>query len=170
MTDQNIILTGFMGTGKTTVGKLLAKQLEYQFVDTDELIMSRCNQTIAQIFKIQGEAAFRKMEREIAMELSEQERNIISTGGKMMLDSINVEILGKKGKIFCLVANPDEIIARISGDKNIERPLLQVPDPAARIAELMKERKDGYAKFIQIDTTGLNPEEVCNTIIGKFAI
>ncbi|MBF0467596.1 MAG: shikimate kinase [Desulfamplus sp.] len=186
MDNQNIILTGFMGTGKTTVGKLLAKKLGYRFLDTDEVIMSRHNMTVAEIFKTKGEAAFRKMEQELALELAQQDRLVISTGGGMMLDRFNSDtlegkngyqledgknngLLEKRGVIFCLVAKPDEIVARVSGDKDIERPLLQVDDPRARIAELLNERKDLYARFIQVDTTGLAPEAVCSLVLEMFA-
>jgi len=183
MSDKNIILTGFMGTGKTTVGKLLANQLRYKFVDTDETIMSRCNQTITEIFHTHGEAAFRQMERDLALELAQQDRLIISTGGGMMLDSVNVDTLeGKnthccitkgsnrgasktKGIIVCLVADPDAIIARVTGDNTIERPLLKVAEPKSRIAKLLKERKKAYARFIQVDTTGRTPQGVCRAVM-----
>ncbi|MBF0231647.1 MAG: shikimate kinase [Desulfamplus sp.] len=190
MAGQNIVLTGFMGTGKTTVGKLLAKKLGYKFLDTDQIIMSRCNMTVAEIFKIKGEALFRKMERELALELSLQDKLVISTGGAMMLDPFNVDalerkityeledekgedeknndLLKKQGMIFCLVADPDEIVARVSGDNGIERPLLKVDDPKARIAELLNERKEGYARFVQVDTTALTPEAVCKVIMDMF--
>ncbi len=199
MTKQNIILTGFMGTGKSTVGKMLAKKLGYSFIDTDETIMSRCGITIAEIFKSQGEAAFRKMERSLALELSNQEGLVISTGGGMLLDSVNAELLEgtiesemegfktdnltnnkepinsnhrgtakTKGKIFCLVASTDEIIARISSDTNIERPLLKVDDTKIRVTQLIQERKEQYARFIEVDTTTKTPEVVCNTIIKLF--
>ncbi|MBF0209429.1 MAG: AAA family ATPase, partial [Desulfamplus sp.] len=81
MLNQNIILTGFMGTGKSTVGRLVAKELNYKFVDTDELIMARCKMTVAEIFSTKGEQEFRQMEEELALELSQQDRLVISTGG-----------------------------------------------------------------------------------------
>ena len=99
---KNIILTGFMGTGKTTVGKLLAQRLGYRFVDTDELIQARQKRSIPEIFTESGEAAFRAMEREIAPELAAQEGLIISTGGGMMLDPANIVALAQKGQIFLL--------------------------------------------------------------------
>ena len=92
-----------MGTGKTTAGKLLSKELGYDFVDTDDLIMSRCGKTVALIFETEGENSFRSMERELAIELSEREKLVISTGGKMMLDSENCAVLKKNGRIFCSV-------------------------------------------------------------------
>lgn len=165
---ENIILTGFMGTGKTTVGKLLASKLNYEFVDTDDLIMSRCGKTIAQIFETEGENAFRNMEKGVAAELSEKEKLVVSTGGKMMLDTANAFALKKSGKIFCLVATPEEIMGRVSADSAIERPLLQGPAPEERIMRLFEERKEGYGRFTQIDTTGKNPQTVCSEIMDLF--
>ncbi len=165
MNSENIILTGFMGTGKSTVGKLLAQALDYEFVDTDEIIMSRCGKTVAQIFETQGEGIFRKMEHDLALELSKIEKLVISTGGKMMLDSQNADTLGRRGNVFCLVATPDEIVARVSVDVTIERPLLQVENPKERILELLEERKEGYGEFTQIKTTGKFPDNVCREIM-----
>lgn len=174
MPNENIILTGFMGTGKTTVGKLIAKELGYKFVDTDEMIMARANMTIAEIFKNYGEPAFRKMEYNLALELVEKERLVVSTGGGMLLNSEISDILeGKnsskrRGIIFCLAADFDTIIARVIADKNIERPLLKTDEPKAQIAKLLQDRKERYSKFIEIDTTSVTPETVCQTIINKF--
>lgn len=168
MTGQNIILTGFMGTGKTTVGKLLAEVLGYEFVDTDEMIMAQCNSTVAQIFEAEGEQGFRKRERDLVLELAQRQSLVISTGGGMMLDSANVNALGREGKIFCLVAEPEKIIARISGDRTIERPLLKVADPEARVAELLNERKEIYGRFVQVDTTGITPDAVCKVIMDML--
>src|SRR6187399_1176730 len=91
---RNIVLTGFMGTGKTTVGRLLAARLGYEFVDTDEAIVERHGE-IADIFRTRGEEAFRQIERQLAAELASRERLVISTGGRMMLDPDNVAALGR---------------------------------------------------------------------------
>src|SRR5262245_20360797 len=109
---RNIVLTGFMGTGKTTVGRLLAARLGYEFVDTDQVIFERDGE-IADIFRTRGENAFREIERELARELASRERLVISTGGRMMLDPDNATAFGRNGMIFCLVATPDEIFERI---------------------------------------------------------
>ncbi|MBF0199747.1 MAG: shikimate kinase [Desulfamplus sp.] len=165
---KNIILTGFMGTGKSTAGKLTADALNYDFVDTDEAIMLKAGQTVAQIFESQGEDAFRAMEHDLAVELSERSSLVISTGGKMMLDTENVRLLGRNGWIFCLTASPEEIIERISRDRTIKRPLLDVADPPRRIRELLGSRKKGYEKFMQIDTTSKTPEMICEKILSLF--
>lgn len=168
MTRSNIILTGFMGTGKTTVGKLLAKQLGYLFVDTDELIQARSGQTIPEIFREKGEAAFRRMEADIARELGGMEGLIVSTGGRLMLDEGNAAALGANGRVFCLQATPEEIVARVANDAGVERPLLQGGSPIDRIAELMQERADGYARFTQILTSGKTPEAVARCLLDRY--
>lgn len=162
---RNIILTGFMGTGKTTVGKLLAEQLDCEFIDTDLLIEAR-HGAIAQIFAEQGETVFRQIERDIARELAHREGIVISTGGRMMLDPANVASLGQNGRVFCLVATPTEILARVTNDSSrIERPLLNVPNPSERIMALLQERHEKYQQFPQIITSGQQPVEVVETIL-----
>ena len=122
--SRNIVLTGFMGTGKTTVGRLLAQQLGYEFVDTDQIIEERHGK-IGDLFRSAGEEAFRRIERELASELADRERLVIATGGRMMLDPQNVASLSRNGRVFCLVATPDEIFDRVVHDSSrVERPLL----------------------------------------------
>ena len=163
--NKNIILTGFMATGKTTVGKLLAKKLQRDFVDTDQLIETRQGLTIPEIFTNLGEAAFRQMEAEIAEELGEKEGLIISTGGRLMLDPANAAALSNKGRVFCLVAPPQEILARLSSDKDNRRPLLDVPNPDEQIVELLKEREKGYQRFLKFSTDNKLPADVAENIL-----
>ncbi len=163
--NKNIILTGFMATGKTTVGKLLAKKLHRDFVDTDQLIEARQGQSIADIFANQGESAFRQMEADIALELGEREELIISTGGRLMLDPGNVASLSRKGRVFCLVATPEEIASRLQEDKNNPRPLLDTPSPEKQIIELLQEREKGYQPFFKLATDGKQPAEVAEDLL-----
>lgn len=168
MAKPNIILTGFMATGKTTVGKLLADQLDYDFVDTDQLIVKRSGQEIAEIFREQGEDAFRAMEAAIARELSGKEGLVISTGGRLMLDPVNAKVLGRKGRVFCLVATPEEILERASKDLHVKRPLLEVSNPMQRIVGLMQQREEDYGRFSQLVTSAKTPDEVTRNLIGIF--
>jgi shikimate kinase len=165
MTKPNIIITGFMGTGKTTVGKLLATQLGYDFVDTDELIVARSGQTVEEIFQDKGEEAFREMEAIVAMELGGKEGLVISTGGRTMLDPTNAAALSKRGRIFCLVATPEEIMEHLARAPEVRRPLLDGSNPMARIVEIMREREEGYARFPQLVTSGKSPEELTNLLL-----
>jgi shikimate kinase len=168
MPRPNIILTGFMATGKTTVGKLLADQLGYEFVDTDELIVERSGQSVAEIFHKKGEAIFREMEAAIAQELGEKEGLVVSTGGRFMLDPANAAALDKSGRVFCLLAAPEEILERVSKDRHVKRPLLEDPNPIQRIVELMQQREEGYGCFTQITTSGKTADEVAQNLIGIF--
>lgn len=168
MSKPNIILTGFMATGKTTVGKLLAQQLGYQFLDTDELIVERNKMTVAEIFQEKGEAAFRRMESDLARELAEKEGLVISTGGRLMLDPANAAVLSRRGRVFCLVATPQEILDRISRDHEVKRPLLEVPDPMQSIVELLQQREEDYGRFPQLMTSAKTPDEVTRNLVGIF--
>jgi len=163
--NKNIILTGFMGTGKTTVGKLLAKKLNRDFIDTDQLIEKRQGLTIPEIFADMGEAAFRRMEADMALELGEQEGLVISTGGRFMLDPANVAALSSKGRVFCLVATPQEILSRLKKDKDNRRPLLDVINPREQIVELLQERKKGYQRFLNLATDDRQPTDVTENLI-----
>jgi len=164
--DKNIIFTGFMGTGKTTVGKLLAERLGRHFIDTDELIEERQGMSIPEIFATLGEPAFRKMETDIATELGQKEGLVISTGGRLMLDPANVEALSVNGRVFCLVATPQEILSRIESDSDHHRPLLDVPNPGEQIVELLQERKRGYQRFLKMATDEKHPSEITDNLLN----
>lgn len=164
---SNIVLTGFMGTGKTTVGRILAAELGFGFVDTDTVIEDR-HGPIATIFAERGEAVFRAIERELAAELADRSKLVVATGGRMMLDPDNVASLGNNSHVFCLVAAADEIHRRVTADAaQIERPLLAGPDPRLRIGELLAERRDGYRRFTQIVTDGRSPEMIAAEIAAR---
>jgi shikimate kinase / 3-dehydroquinate synthase len=160
-----IILTGIMGTGKTTVGKLLANHLNYSFIDTDELIESKYGRSIADIFSEYGEEAFREMERKVVREIGDLEAVVISTGGRLMLDPENVNVLSRNSRVFCLVATPDEIITRVSKDVSHVRPLLSVPNPKERIVELLQDRNEKYRRFPQISTDEKEPMDIASGLV-----
>ena len=154
-----------MGTGKTTIGRLLADKLGMEFVDTDEVIEAR-HGDITEIFRTRGESTFRAIERELVTELAEREGLVISTGGRMLLDPDNAASLSRTGRVFCLVATPDEIFQRVENDADrAERPLLQVSDPRQRIVEMLAEREDGYRRFPQLSTSGKTPESVARELV-----
>jgi shikimate kinase / 3-dehydroquinate synthase len=159
-----LVLTGFMGTGKTTVGNELALKLDMEFVDTDALIESR-HGPISRIFEERGEAEFRSIERSVAVELGDKKGLVIATGGGMILDAENFRALSRNGRIFCLVATPDEIHSRVTNDKSRgDRPLLQVEDPRQRIIEMMTEREGDYLRFPQLTTDHAGPGVIADEV------
>ncbi|MCW9048914.1 MAG: shikimate kinase [Deltaproteobacteria bacterium] len=159
MRKTNIILTGFMGTGKSTLGRLLAKRLGYEFIDTDTEIEKRIGQTIAELFQEQGEGVFRQYEAELVQELAQQQGLVIATGGGLVLNPKNVKALSVNGKIVCLTASPADILGRISKQQNI-RPLLQESDPQAKVIELLDQRASVYSQFQQLSTSGRHPDDL----------
>ncbi len=169
MAKPNVVLTGFMGTGKSTVGQTLAGRLTYEFVDTDALIVARDGRAIATIFHEDGEAAFRQWEATISQELAGQEGLVIATGGRLMLDEVNAAILGKNAHVFCLTAQPETILARLVDDGG-KRPLLDVPDPAQAIAHLLESRQEGYGRFPPIATDNKTPEQIVEEIIQCISV
>lgn len=160
----NIVLTGFMGTGKSTVGRLLAERLGRPFVDTDALIEQR-HGPIPDIFAEHGEARFRELEREVAAELGARRGQVVATGGRLLLDPANEAALGATGIVVCLTASVDQLVARLA-DEADERPLLRGGDPAARIGGLLAERAAGYGRFPQVRTDGLTPEAVADAVLA----
>lgn len=163
--SRNIILTGFMGTGKTTVGRLLAQRLGKDFVDTDQLIKDRYG-PIETIFANEGEGRFREMEGLIAVELAEESNTVIATGGGMLVDETNASALSATGEVVCLTASMAELRRRLTRTgKN--RPLLSDPDSLQR---LLEERRAAYARFSQIDTTDLSPTEVADAVTALLNV
>lgn len=164
--EKNLILTGFMACGKTTVGQLLARQCHCTFIDTDALIVEQAEMSISEIFATRGEEAFRQMERQTAAALADRRNLVIATGGKMMLDPANVEALGSTGVIVCLTASPKEICRRVVADGLQLRPLLTGPDPEGTICKLLEARKAGYGQFPQVMTDGKTPEMIAEEVLS----
>ena len=165
--EGNLVLTGFMGTGKTTVGRVLAERLGLDFVDTDAVIESRAG-PIHEIFERDGEETFRGMERRVARELAGRAGLVIATGGRMMLDPECAACLEPAASVVCLDATPETILERI-GD-SAPRPLLDVPDAAARLRELLAERAEGYGRFTSVDTDGRSPDEVADAVMSRLGL
>jgi shikimate kinase len=140
-----VVLTGFMGTGKTSVGERLAARLGQPFVDTDALIERRAGRPIAAIFAADGEATFRSAERRAIAEAVAVPGAVIATGGGAIADADNLATLRAAAPIICLTARPDVILARTQAGGPV-RPLLQGDDPARRVAELLAQRAAAYAE------------------------
>jgi len=163
---KNIILTGFMGVGKTSVGTRLAKDLGYAFVDTDELIEADQKTTITEIFSTFGETYFRDVETRIIKQVLENEGQVVSTGGGAVIRDENRKAFKENGVTICLTAHPDTIYARIRHETH--RPLLQGPDPQTKIRELLAAREPYYrqADFI-VDTSERSVDSVIAEIKEK---
>jgi len=160
---KNIILTGFMGVGKTSVGTRLAKDLGYRFVDTDTLIEADQNMTITTIFAKHGEPYFREVEAKVIREVMARESQVISTGGGAVIWDMNREAFKKAGFVVCLTARPEVIFERIKQETH--RPLLQTPDPQAKIRELLDSRAKYYSQAdITIDTSDKSVDAVITDI------
>lgn len=138
----NLYLVGFMGTGKTTVGRALAQRLGMQMIDVDAELERRAGMSIPEIFKAQGEPAFRAMEREFITTGHPETGCIVSCGGGLVVQPGMIEELRKRGVVVCLTARPETILARTQAHKN--RPLLESDDPLARIRELLEKREPAY--------------------------
>lgn len=157
---MNIILIGFMGTGKSAVGKRLAKRLGWPFVDVDHLIEDSIGMSIPRIFSEKGEAIFRRIENRCISRVVRQRQQVIATGGGAFIDPENRARLKENGLVVCLTAQPQDILSRV-GRKVDSRPLLQgTPNPLSRIKALLHERSHAYAQAdLTVDTTGLSVEQ-----------
>ncbi len=175
-----LILTGFMATGKSSVGPLVARRLGWEFVDVDTIIVGRAGKPIAKIFDEQGEPHFRQLEREVVANLANDRRRcphchgpfpeVISTGGGVLVDESNSAALKRVGVIVCLTARPEVVAARVEKSKT-KRPKLTEGGKStlARIKELMDERFNAYARAdVQIDTSDLTVDQLADHVISAF--
>jgi len=156
---MNIYLVGFMGTGKTSVGRLLAKQTGWNFVDLDELIELKEQRRIVDIFAKEGEPYFRKIEKKILKEVSTQKKFVVACGGGVVLDKDNIKLMKKTGILVTLSATSQVILKRVSA--SLRRPLLNVKDQRKRIELLLKMRQPYYMQANKvIDTSSLTIKQV----------
>ncbi len=169
---RNIILEGFMGSGKSTVSEILSDRLGLELMDTDATIEDTEGRSISSIFREDGEEAFRDMETELlAMIAGDHLRDmVISLGGGMPVREENRKLLKESGKVVYLKATPETIYERVKGDTT--RPLLQSEDPLLRIKELLEGRSDIYdeAADLVIDTDNKTPDEICDEIIRELGL
>ncbi len=161
---MNITLTGFMGTGKTTVGRYLAKRLGWQFVDTDQLIETAAGTSIAEVFAQHGEAVFRRLEKRAIKQVTRSDEQVIATGGGAFVNPENRTRLRAVGPVVCLTANPKTILQRV-GSTISRRPLLTGSSPVGRIQYLLQQRAVAYAKSdLLIDTSRLTIDDIVERI------
>ncbi|MDN4059642.1 bifunctional shikimate kinase/3-dehydroquinate synthase AroKB [Massilia sp. YIM B02769] len=166
--SNNIFLVGLMGSGKTTIGRLLARRLGRRFVDSDHAIEARTGASIPWIFEIEGEASFRRREAEMIRELTGQEGIVLATGGGAVLDPASRALLAERGTVIYLRAGIGSILQRTSHDKN--RPLLQTADPRRKLEQLLAQREPLYREIadLVIDTGRPNVQSMVQTILEQL--
>lgn len=165
---MKIVLIGFMGSGKSSVGKLLSKKLDMEFVEMDQLILKDSNrESIREIFKKDGENKFRELEKKVAESLANKKNAVISTGGGVVINEINIDNLKKAGVIIYLETNFDKVKERLEGVN--DRPLFQDKEGAVL---LYKKRQPLYNEFAQVTirTDGFKIEQVVDEIIKNLEL
>ena len=166
---SNLVLTGFMGTGKTSLGKLLAEKLGRGFVDIDQKIEQDTGMTIPQIFEKYGEKYFRELEKNAVKEVAARKNLVIATGGGTVKDEENIRLLKESGVMVCLTTEPEEIFRRT--ERRGERPVLDAgaEDRLNTIKKLLAERQKFYAQAdYTVDTTDWSPLQIMNDICKHF--
>jgi len=164
---RNIALVGFMGTGKSTVGQLVAGMLRFRFLDTDEMIEDLTQRRISDIFANEGEAQFRKYETQIVQHLNTLEKTVVSTGGGLVTDPANFAALKEHSLLICLWCSPEAILKRVGHQTH--RPLLQVENPLERIRELLAQREPFYKQAdVLLSSEFRTPREVASHVVQHY--
>ena len=169
---ENIILVGFSGTGKTLVGREVARILGWQFLDTDAQIEGRAGKAVGRVFAEDGEPSFRLLEKEVLQEVCSGQGRVVSTGGGAVVDPENLELMLGRGFVVCLDALPETIQGRLAGndEDTVEaRPLLEGPEPLERIRDLKNQRQGFYsAAHRTIHTDNLTVEQTAQEVVNAF--
>lgn len=167
---NNLVLIGFMGTGKTSLGKLLAEKLGRGFIDIDQKIEHDAGITIPQIFEMYGEKYFRELEKKAVKEITQRRGLVIATGGGTVKDEENLRLLKSSGVIVCLTTEPEEIFRRT--ERRGERPVLDSDeDRLSTIKKLLTERQKFYSQAdYTIDTTDWSPLQIMSDICKHFKL
>jgi shikimate kinase len=164
---HNLALIGFMGSGKSSVGRLAADLLHFTFLDTDHVIEARAGATIAEIFAKQGEPAFRDWERRIVDELTRRNKTVIATGGGLPADPAHLASLKTHALVVCLWASPETLWERVR--EHGHRPLLNDPDPLARLRSLLAAREPFYRQAdVLLNTERRSLREVATQLVHQF--
>jgi len=164
---KNIALVGFMGTGKSTVGQLVAGMLGFRFVDTDEMIEAIAGRKVADIFTAEGEARFREYERQVVTKLEGYSNSVISTGGGLVTNAENLASLKTHALVVCLWCSPETIYKRVGHQTH--RPLLRVENPLERIRALLQERTPAYRKAdVLLNSEFRKAREVATHVVHQF--
>ena len=164
---MNLIMIGFMGVGKTTIGRKLAQRLGYHFLDMDDQIENEQQCSISEIFDQRGEAYFRHLETELLLKLSSVQNTVIATGGGVVTREGNFDLMKKFGTVIYLKTSVEDIIERVK--RSYHRPLLQIENPEEKIHALLDERTPLYEQADQIiETKDLSPQSITSLIIRNL--
>jgi shikimate kinase len=163
----NIILVGFMGTGKTATARLVARRLERQLIDMDAMIETREGLKVSKIFAQKGEPYFRERERALVQELAERSNLVVAAGGGVVLNPENISDFSRTGVVICLKASPEAILRRVGAETH--RPLLEGDDKGRKIMDVLESRKPLYDAIPhQIDTSHLTPDLAAARVVSIY--
>jgi shikimate kinase len=166
---SNLALIGFMGTGKSSVGRLVADQLRFTFLDTDDVLVSRAGKPITEIFAHEGEAVFRQRECALVQELALRTRTVIATGGGLPVNPANLASLKTHALVMCLWASPEKIWERVRGQNH--RPLLNDPNALAKLRALLEAREPFYRQAdVLVNTEMRSLREVAHQVIHQYRL
>ena len=163
----NIALVGFMGTGKSTVGQMVASMLHFQFLDTDDMIERMAGKRVSDIFASDGESRFREYERQVVDQLRQERSAVFATGGGLITNPRNLASLKEHSLVVCLWCSPEMIMRRVGHQGH--RPLLKVADPLERIRTLLNERAPFYRQAdVLLSSEFRKPREVATHVVHQF--
>jgi shikimate kinase len=166
---SNLALIGFMGTGKSSVGRLVADQLHFTFLDTDDVLVARAGKSITEIFAQEGETAFRDKESSLVRELASRTRTVISTGGGLPVNPANLASLKTHALVMCLWASPEKIWERVRGQSH--RPLLNDREALTKLHALLEAREPFYRQAdVLVNTEMRSLREVAHQVIHQYRL
>ena len=169
VTRRNVYLAGMMGTGKSTVGRELARLMGRKFIDTDAALERRLGMSVSECFTRHGEAHFRVEEKALALELAALHNRVVATGGGTLLDPEVRKVFHDTGLVICLFTTKDELVSRL--ERTDKRPLLQGEDVDLRVETLLRQRKELYDSIsIRVDTSTLTPQEAAGKIFDLLRL